>query len=279
MVKSDQSGYSSDPTWRVIETPLARLAQLFQTVAAHDSLGLWAGETLNARKVVDFLNLDKRDVAKVAGVAPASVRFDQKIPAQVRERLEEVANIIALVAQFFGGDATRAALWFKTRSPLLGQVSPRDMIRAGRTRKLQRFVLEAFVESMATPIEASVGLAPPRRDSEPSRPVATGLDHPVIARHRHEIGRLCDRYGVQRLALFGSILRQDFDASSSDVDFVVEFGSARGVSPARQYFDFKSALEVLLGRKVDLVELQAMPASRLKRIIERTQVPVYGEAA
>jgi hypothetical protein len=35
----------------------------------------------------------------------------------------------------------------------------------------------------------------------------------------------------------------------------------------------------LLGREVDLVELLAMPASRLKQSIERSQVSVYEQAA
>src|ERR1700756_2634198 len=114
---------------------------LFDTVAQEDYLGFWADQTLNARKVVDFLDLDKRDVAKLAGVAPASVRFDQKIPKEVLERLQEIANICGLVAQFFAGDVAKTALWFKTANPLLGNIAPRDMIRYGRYEKLRRFVM------------------------------------------------------------------------------------------------------------------------------------------
>ena len=105
------------------------------------------------------------------------------------------------------------------------------------------------------------------------------LPHPFIASHRRQLVTLCRHYGVQRLALFGSILRADFDPSRSDIDVLVEFARYGGDSPARQYFDFKAALEKLFGRPVDLVELSAMPDSRLRRIIERTQVPVYAEAA
>src|SRR5437879_12422844 len=67
------------------------------------------------------------------------------------------------------------------------------------------------------------------------------------------------------------------DVCSSDLDVTVEFGKPRGRSPERQYFDFKAALEALFGRSVDLVELAAMPDSRLKRYIERSQVRVYGK--
>lgn len=124
-------------------------ASLFDTIAKRDYLGFWANETLNARGVADFLDLDKRDVAKVAGVSPASVRFDQKIPKEVFDRLLEIANICGLVAQFFNGDAQKTALWFRTKNPLLGDISPRDMIRFGRYEKLHRFVIAALEENSA----------------------------------------------------------------------------------------------------------------------------------
>ena len=109
--------------------------------------------------------------------------------------------------------------------------------------------------------------------------MSTRAVHPLIESRRPDIAALCQEHGVRRLAAFGSVLREDFDPESSDVDFVIEFGSAREGAVARQYFDFKAALERLLDRPVDLVELQAMPDTRLKRSIERTQVPVYAEAA
>ena len=102
---------------------------------------------------------------------------------------------------------------------------------------------------------------------------------PAIIEHvRGDIAQLCKRYGVRELALFGSVLRSDFSPTSSDVDAVVNFGPAADDSLARQYFDFKTALERLLSRPVDLVELEAMPDTRLKRIIERTKVPIYATA-
>ncbi len=100
----------------------------------------------------------------------------------------------------------------------------------------------------------------------------------MITAHRSEIERLCQLFGVTSLAVFGSILRGDFDADSSDIDFVVRFKTVMTLTSSGQYFDFKARLENLFGRKVDLVELTAMPNSRLKRIIERTQVAVYDQA-
>lgn len=129
------------------------------------------------------------------------------------------------------------------------------------------------------PVRIRIGAGeelPPRREG------ATGAGQvmpPSMAQHQSEIAALCRRYGVRRLAAFGSALREDFNAQSSDIDLVVEFRNDVDSSAAHQYFDFKAALEQLLGCPVDLVELDAMPDSRLKRIIKRTQVPVYAEAA
>ena len=107
---------------------------------------------------------------------------------------------------------------------------------------------------------------------------ARRLSFPVNVQQREIIATLCRRFAVRRLAFFGSVLRDEFNPSSSDVDVAVRFEPTTGTSPASQYFDFKTALERLFRRTVDLVELDAMPDSRLKRIIERTQVAVYEQA-
>jgi len=45
---------------------------------------------------------------------------------------------------------------------------------------------------------------------------------PKIAIDRAAIKAFCERHHVARLAVFGSVLRDDFDADS-DVDVLVEF--------------------------------------------------------
>ena len=75
---------------------MAAARSLFATVPDRDSLGFWDGPKLKARAVVDFLGFDKREVAAIAGVAPASVRFDHKMPREVLDRLEEIACLCGL---------------------------------------------------------------------------------------------------------------------------------------------------------------------------------------
>lgn len=252
-------------------------SQLFGNVPDRDYFDFWPGGTFDAQRVVRFLELTKADVARIAHVTTTSVRFDHKTPKNVLDRLADIATVCGLVAQIFAGDLTKTSLWFKTRNPMLGDISPRDMIRDDGFNELRGFVLHALAADSAH--ATSTPSRTRQNDTPPNRTGRAGREHPLIAAHQAEIAALCQRYRVRRLALFGSILRPDFDPQSSDIDLVVEFDSPDDGSPAHQYFDFKAALEQLLGRPVDLVELSAMPDSRLRRVIERTQQPLYAEAA
>ncbi|MEK6805401.1 MAG: nucleotidyltransferase domain-containing protein [Pseudomonadota bacterium] len=99
--------------------------------------------------------------------------------------------------------------------------------------------------------------------------------HPLIEQNRETIATLCRQYGVRQLAVFGSILRGDFDPERSDVDLVAEFGPPESGDLVGQYFDLKERLEQVLRRKVDLVELSAVRNNRMRQHIEATRVPVY----
>lgn len=135
----------------------AMTTNLFSTVPARDHLSFWADQVLDPQRVAKFLSLDKREVARIADVSPASVRWDHKIPQEVVEHLTEIAVICSLVAQYFDGDNTKTQLWFQTKNPLLGNISPRDMVRYGRHEKLRRFVMDALVENgMALPAAVQV---------------------------------------------------------------------------------------------------------------------------
>ena len=97
-----------------------------------------------------------------------------------------------------------------------------------------------------------------------------------IVQHHEELHALCRRYHVRRLDVFGSAARGDFDPERSDVDFLVEFD--RGHPDAlslKTYFDFKDALEALLGRPVDLVEPGAVQNPYLRASIDASREPLF----
>ena len=142
-----------------------------------------------------------------------------------------------------------------------------------RGGQLDRFTIERLLgiaEALGEPLSLSL-----TAEGGKGGPAVPG----PLANHLRGLRILCRRYAVRRLGAFGSVLRDDFDPKRSDIDLTVEFGRSRTYGLADQYFRFKAAIERLLGREVDLVELRAMPASRLKQSIERSQLPVYDQAA
>ena len=122
------------------------VANLFRNVPNRDVLGFGQGTQFQPQRVSEFLDLKKADVSRVADVSPKSVRWDDAIPAAMRNRLEEIAVTCNLVAEAFGGDVEKTALWFKAKNPLLGDVSPRDMVRLGRFDRLRKYIVSAVME-------------------------------------------------------------------------------------------------------------------------------------
>ena len=66
---------------------------------------------------------------------------------------------------------------------------------------------------------------------------------------KEQIAELCRRHHIRRLALFGSVLRDDF-TPESDVDVLVEFEPA--CTPGFGFIRVEDELAGILGRKVDL---------------------------
>lgn len=80
---------------------------------------------------------------------------------------------------------------------------------------------------------------------------------------------LAARYGVTRLALFGSTAR-GVAGQGSDVDILVAFD---GPATSERYFGVQFHLEDLFGRPIDLVTEKALRAE-LRPFIEREAVNV-----
>ncbi len=97
----------------------------------------------------------------------------------------------------------------------------------------------------------------------------------LIDDHLAGIEALCRAYGVRRLDVFGSVVRDDFDPDRSDVDFLVEFEPDEGRNRFRDYFDLREALAGLLGRPVDLVMARAVRNRYLKAAIDADRKLVY----
>jgi predicted nucleotidyltransferase len=66
---------------------------------------------------------------------------------------------------------------------------------------------------------------------------------------REKISDFCRRHHIRKLALFGSVLREDF-RPGSDVDVLVEF--EQGHVPGLAFFSMERELSKILNHKVDL---------------------------
>ena len=99
---------------------------------------------------------------------------------------------------------------------------------------------------------------------------------PEIAERTDELERLCVRYGVRRLGLFGSAATDANLGEDSDLDFLVEFEPAVLATYADAYFGLLESLERLFGRPVDLVIGPAIRNPYFLQSVEETRTPIYG---
>ena len=111
-----------------------------------DRLNLFEGNDVRGEEVVRLLKYKKREVSQASGVGLNSIRYDEKMPRELEEHLIEWATAINLVAEFFRS-SDKTILWFNTPNPLLGEATPRNMIRIGRSKKLIKFIRNALSEN------------------------------------------------------------------------------------------------------------------------------------
>lgn len=97
----------------------------------------------------------------------------------------------------------------------------------------------------------------------------------LLDQHQEEVAALCRQTHARRLDAFGSVVRQDFDPATSDLDFLVEFADLPPTAYADAYFALKEGLEQLFHRPVDLVTPASLsnPFFRDRVLAERQ--PLY----
>jgi uncharacterized protein len=92
------------------------------------------------------------------------------------------------------------------------------------------------------------------------------------------IRAFCQRWGIVEFALFGSVLRTDFNADS-DIDVLVQFREGAHLT-LFDLVEMGDELEAIFGRKVDLIDRKGVEESenyiRRKIILNSAQV-IYAE--
>ena len=76
---------------------------------------------------------------------------------------------------------------------------------------------------------------------------------------KEEIAAFCQRNHIRRMALFGSVLRDDF-TPESDVDVLVEFEQDQ--TPGLEFITMQDELSDILGRQVDMYTFKGVESSR-----------------
>jgi predicted nucleotidyltransferase len=97
---------------------------------------------------------------------------------------------------------------------------------------------------------------------------------PHIHIPRAPLAEFCQRHHIQRLALFGSVLRDDF-RPDSDVDVLVEFET--GHVPGFDFAGMEIELTALVGRKVDLRTARDFSAKSREQIAATSVVQYVAE--
>jgi hypothetical protein len=73
---------------------------------------------------------------------------------------------------------------------------------------------------------------------------------------------LANKYHVSSLGLFGSIVRDDYSPTSSDIDIIVDFNQPIGI----EFIDLAELIEKELKKKVDLVSKKGIKSKYLSQI-------------
>ena len=96
-----------------------------------------------------------------------------------------------------------------------------------------------------------------------------------------EIAEFCRRWKIQEMAVFGSVLRADFD-SESDIDIIVTFDDDAEWS-LLDHIRMQQELQAVLQRDVDVVTRHAVEQSdnwiRRKEILSTASVIFSGSGA
>jgi predicted nucleotidyltransferase len=97
----------------------------------------------------------------------------------------------------------------------------------------------------------------------------------IVERELSRLTALCGKYGVARLEIFGSAAGKEFNAETSDIDFLVEFKRVDDMNAADQYFGLLEELEKLFDKKIDLVMARAMRNRFFIRSVEQSRRTLF----
>jgi len=96
-----------------------------------------------------------------------------------------------------------------------------------------------------------------------------------VDEQQDEIAAACRQYGIERLFVFGSAIREDFRPGESDIDLLVEFGPIDVTKKFHAYLDAREAFRRIFNADVDLVMRGAVKNKVIANEIDRTKKLIY----
>ncbi|MBI5915488.1 MAG: nucleotidyltransferase domain-containing protein [Bacteroidetes bacterium] len=97
----------------------------------------------------------------------------------------------------------------------------------------------------------------------------------IIRQHFNDLTDLCERFGVEKLYAFGSVLTTRFNRKTSDLDLMVFMQTMPPIERGENLIALWDALEKLFGRKVDLLTDQPIKNPYLRKSVESTKQLIY----
>jgi len=93
-----------------------------------------------------------------------------------------------------------------------------------------------------------------------------------------EFVALCKKHCVKSISLFGSAAKNEINEINehSDIDFLVEFSDdLQLLDYADNYFSLIEGLELITGRKIDLLTVKSLKNPILKEEIYKSKIDLY----
>jgi predicted nucleotidyltransferase len=96
-----------------------------------------------------------------------------------------------------------------------------------------------------------------------------------VDEQQDKIADACREYGIDRLFIFGSAIRDDFRPGESDIDLLVEFGPIDITKKFHAFLGAREAFRRIFQADVDLVMQGAVKNKVIANEIDRTKKLIY----
>lgn len=96
----------------------------------------------------------------------------------------------------------------------------------------------------------------------------------LIQSKKRDLERLCKKYDVKTMYVFGSAVSDNFN-QSSDIDFLISFKEIPFDKYTDNFFELHEKLEELFHRKVDLITERSLSNPYFIESIENTKQLLY----